>query len=126
MRDLPDRPSLEYYRREAKELLRAHRGGDEAARDRVAGMLGVRGRFLLADAQLVLAREHGFRSWSDLRRAVGTSRLDVLQLLERGEVVVDSGPAGGRRLTSSGPSPARTCLASSLSSPTPAGRCTRR
>ena len=29
MRDLPERPSLEHYRREAKELVRAFRAGDE-------------------------------------------------------------------------------------------------
>jgi hypothetical protein len=89
MRDLPERPSLEHYRREAKELVRAHRAGDEAVRERAAAV-GGRDRFLLADAQLVLAREHGFPSWTAFRRAVDAP-LDALEQVERGEVVVDSG-----------------------------------
>jgi hypothetical protein len=90
VRDLADRPSLEHYRREAKELVRAFRAGDEAARERVAAVVG-RERFLLADAQLVVAREHGCRSWAELRRRIETSPLDELAALERGEVIVDSG-----------------------------------
>jgi hypothetical protein len=50
-----------------------------------------RERFLLADAQLVLAREHGCRSWAEFRRRIATSPLDELAGLERGEAVVDSG-----------------------------------
>ena len=92
MRDLPERPSLEYYRREAKDLVRAFRAGDEAVRARAAAV-GGRDRFLLADAQLVLAREHGCRSWAEFRQRIGASPLDALAALERGEVVVDSGLA---------------------------------
>jgi hypothetical protein len=90
MRDLPERPSLEYYRREAKDLVRAFRAGDEAVRARAAAV-GGRDRFLLADAQLVLAREHGCSSWAELRRRIEASPLDELAGLERGEAVVDSG-----------------------------------
>ena len=90
MRDLPERPSLEHYRREAKELVRSHREGDEHAHRRAAAVTG-RDRFLLADAQLV--REHGFPSWAALRRAVEATPLDALEQVERGEVVVDSGLA---------------------------------
>ncbi|HEY7795778.1 MAG TPA: hypothetical protein VIA10_17365 [Gaiellaceae bacterium] len=95
MRDLPERPSLEHYRREAKELVRAHRAGDAAALARAAATGARADRFLLADAQLVLAREHGFRSWPELRRAIEESPLDVLAGQERGETVVDSGLAYG-------------------------------
>lgn len=91
MRELPDRPSLEYYRREAKRLVRAFRAGDEAARERAARVLGERGRFVLSDAQFVLAREHGLPSWADFRRTLESSPLDALAEGERGEVVVDSG-----------------------------------
>jgi hypothetical protein len=92
MRDLPERPSLEHYRREAKELVRAFRAGDEDVRERAAAV-GGRDRFLLADAQLVLAREHGFPSWAAFRRAIEDSPMDGLDRVERGEVVVDSGLA---------------------------------
>ena len=92
MRDLPDRPSFAHYRRQAKELVRAHREGDEAVRERAAAV-GARDRFLLADAQFVLAREHGCRSWPEFRQRIEASPLDELAALERGEVVVDSGLA---------------------------------
>jgi hypothetical protein len=94
MRDLPERPSLEHYRREAKELVRSHRAGDDDVRRRAAAV-ATRERFLLADAQLVLAREHGFPSWAAFRRALEESPLDELARLERGEIVVDSGLAYG-------------------------------
>lgn len=92
MRDLPERPSLEHYRREAKALVCSHREGDEDVRRRAAAVTG-RDRFQLADAQLVLAREHGFPSWAAFRRAIEESPLDGLERVERGEVVVDSGLA---------------------------------
>ena len=91
MRELPERPSIDHYRGEAKALVRAHRARDEAARARAAAVLGERTRFQLADAQFVLAREHGFRSWRDFRSAIESSPLAALAALERGEVVVDSG-----------------------------------
>ncbi len=67
--ELPAHPDLEYYRKQAKQLLRSYEAGDAAARDRVAEVLGDRaaGRFLLSDAQFVLAQEHGFRTWPDFR-----------------------------------------------------------
>lgn len=95
MRELPDRPDLDHYRREAKELVRAYARGDTAVRERARAVLGERGRFLLADAQHVLAREHGHRTWADLRRAIEASPLEELARQERGEVVVDSGLAYG-------------------------------
>jgi len=61
---------LEAYRREAKRLVRAHRAGDEAVLARAAGLLGARERFLLSDAQHLLARESGYRTWAELRRAL--------------------------------------------------------
>jgi ankyrin repeat protein len=53
--------NLEQLRKQAKELVRAARGGDLRALDRI-GDLPVR----LASAQLVIAREHGFSGWSEL------------------------------------------------------------
>src|SRR5262245_60964033 len=67
--ELPAQPSLEYYRKQAKHLHRAYATGDAAAEARVADMLGDRAaeRFLLSDAQFVLAQEHGFRTWAEFR-----------------------------------------------------------
>ncbi|MET9018369.1 ankyrin repeat domain-containing protein [Actinopolymorpha sp. NPDC004070] len=69
---LPPRPSLEQYRKQAKELLRAYRAGDPDAIDRVnrelpagggSGRPRDRSGPTLTDAQFVIAREHGFASW---------------------------------------------------------------
>jgi ankyrin repeat protein len=76
-RTLPQRPDLDQYRKQAKDLLRAHRAGDEATMARIKGHhpklrhaqpAAVReAAFALADAQLVLARELGFPSWARLK-----------------------------------------------------------
>ena len=69
---LPRSPSLEQLRRRAKELLRALRAGDAEAEARLAasGHSQPAGAARLADAQLVIAREHGFASWPRLRAYV--------------------------------------------------------
>ena len=74
--ELPAHPDLEYYRKQAKHLLRSYEAGDAAARDRVAEVLGDRaaGRFLLSDAQFVLAQEHGFRTWAEFRADIQSQR----------------------------------------------------
>ena len=74
--ELPAHPDLEYYRKQAKHLLRSYEAGDKAARDRAAGVLGDRAaeRFLLSDAQFVLAQEHGFRTWAEFRADIQRQR----------------------------------------------------
>jgi ankyrin repeat protein len=70
---LPARPSLEQLRKQAKDLLRAVRAGDADAAARVSAIIPRNGStddFALADAQFVLAREHGFQSWSALGQHV--------------------------------------------------------
>jgi ankyrin repeat protein len=68
---LPAAPSLEQLRKQAKELARAYRGGDEPAVARVAAHHSHPADPLkLSDAQLVIAREHGFPSWPRLRAYV--------------------------------------------------------
>jgi Ankyrin repeats (many copies) len=66
---LPAQPNLEYYRKQAKHLQHTYETGDAAAEARVADVLGDRAadRFLLSDAQFVLAQEHGFRTWAEFR-----------------------------------------------------------
>jgi hypothetical protein len=91
MPELPERPNLQHYRREAKVLLRAYGAGDESARARAAAVLGERERFQLSDAQFVLAREHHFSSWPELRRAIEASPLAELDRIDRGELLVESG-----------------------------------
>jgi ankyrin repeat protein len=74
---LPARPSLEQLRKQAKDLLHLARAGDvgvaqriRAALPRFADPARSLSALTLADAQFVLAREHGFRNWSDLARHI--------------------------------------------------------
>lgn len=71
-RTLSDRPHLDQLRRQAKELLDAFRAGDaEAAKEVHAHYRQAdRATFALHDAQLVLARAHGFDSWPKLKAFV--------------------------------------------------------
>jgi ankyrin repeat protein len=67
-RVLPERPSLEQLRKQAKDMLRDARRGDATALARIT----VHGRGVasahigLADAQFAIAREFGFPSWPKL------------------------------------------------------------
>ena len=58
-RDLPARPNLEYLKNEAKDCLGDLRRADPRAQ--------------LADAQHALARDYGFASWPELKRARGVA-----------------------------------------------------
>ncbi|MGA8101635.1 MAG: hypothetical protein WB869_05750, partial [Candidatus Acidiferrales bacterium] len=72
-RELPARPNLEQYKKQAKELVRSHELGVPDALERVGRhhprlhklpMADIRrASFSLSDAQLVIAREHRFESW---------------------------------------------------------------
>ncbi len=74
---LPDRPQFDHLRQQAKTLQRAVRRGDAAAIRRVqdcypGGLPADPGEFPLAEAQLVVAREYGFASWTRLKRYLET------------------------------------------------------
>lgn len=93
-RTLPDRPNLEQYKKQAKDLLRETAEGNpqEWGTPGGQGSLAI-GRILsnhprlknatpeqlraisLADAQLVVAREHGFESWPKFARHIETLRI---------------------------------------------------
>jgi hypothetical protein len=63
-RQLPEKPNLEYLKKQAKELLRAMRQGK------------------LADAQHTLANEYGFATWAKLKshvEALGLSPAETLR-----------------------------------------------
>ncbi len=74
--ELPAHLNLEYYRKQAKHLQHSYETGDAVDRARVADVLGDRAaeRFLLSDAQFVLAQEHGFRTWAEFRAHVQSQR----------------------------------------------------
>jgi len=64
LRPLPARPNLEQYKKQAKELVKAHRAGTEEATYRATRFLErAQKQLALTDAQFVIAREHGFASW---------------------------------------------------------------
>ena len=74
---LPDRPSVEHLKKQAKQLVSAIGRGDEDARARVQEFLPRAAAeatdIALADAQTVIAREYGFESWRRLRGYVDAS-----------------------------------------------------
>ncbi len=65
-RQLPLHPSLEQYKKQAKELLERCKSGDAEAQRRVKKAATYR----LADAQFAIAREHGFASWPEFARHI--------------------------------------------------------
>jgi hypothetical protein len=75
MPGLPSRPDLGQLRRQARELLRAAGAGEPAA---IARIHVVSPQLTLSAAQLALAREYGFRSWSALRAEAKIRRLAAL------------------------------------------------
>lgn len=71
-RVLPKHPDLDQLKRQAKELLDAVRASEPDALSEVAARYpgADRQKFALHDAQLVLARAHGFHSWPRLKAYV--------------------------------------------------------
>jgi hypothetical protein len=108
--ELPAHPDLEYYRKQAKHLLRSYEAGDAAARDRAAQadflLTGLRRgdpdalarlrahvpRYAAAtdasaaelrDARLVIAREVGFGTWRELVAGAEKAQRDEAERQER-------------------------------------------
>jgi hypothetical protein len=101
---LPDRPNLSQYKKQAKELVKALRSADADALARVTAHHPRFGAvtesdarltsFVLADAQLVIAREHGSESWPKFvheieKRSGADSPARVWKLAERAVIAGD-------------------------------------
>ena len=73
-RALPERPSLEQLRKQAKDLLRDARSGQATALARLSAARrgGAGERIRLSEAQLAVARDLGFASWPKLVHHVET------------------------------------------------------
>jgi Lon protease-like protein len=81
-RDLPPRPHIDHLKKQAKDLLEAHKRGDPSAlariRESVPAFAGhsdsdiAQAAFALHDAQSAIAREYGFASWRQLRTEVAS------------------------------------------------------
>ena len=67
-RPLPERPSLEHLRKQAKDLLRDARAGEASALARLGAVerSAHAGRVTLARSQLAIAHRYGFQSWPAL------------------------------------------------------------
>ena len=79
-KQLPTHPSLEHLKSQAKQLLKAHKGGTLDALQRIRAFFPKltdatdveiqNAAFGLQDAHLVIAREYGFASWTLLKEEV--------------------------------------------------------
>src|SRR5271156_5726898 len=84
-KQLPARPNLEQYKKQAKDLLHSHRTAAPEALERIkrhhptlhklSPTEIASAHFTLADAQLILAREHSFESWPKFAAHLETQRL---------------------------------------------------
>ncbi len=83
MSDSTPRLSLEQLRKQAKELLQLIRTGDRSATDRLLKYKPNVSEAILADAQFVLAREHGFDSWPKLVHHIHASQAPNLEQHEK-------------------------------------------
>lgn len=92
-RTLPARPDLEQQKKLAKELLAAFRRGDAEARARIRTDLPDKQAIALADAQYVLAREYGFKSWLALKEHIEALTAEKRPPLERFKKAVRDGDA---------------------------------
>jgi ankyrin repeat protein len=89
---LPARPDLEQLRKQAKELLKSHKSGNPEAfrrfREQHPDFSNASDSKLqsvpvsLADAQLVVAREYGFASWTKLKEQVESILLETVSPME--------------------------------------------
>jgi hypothetical protein len=118
VKPLPQGANLDHLKNQAKDLLREHRAGDSQAAQRIrefhpqfrnATDLAIFDtRLRLSDAQLTIARERGFSSWSKLKNRVEKpTRADNLSLphheriedaaFRRAVDLLDSGDVDGLR-----------------------------
>jgi ankyrin repeat protein len=100
---LPDRPNLEQLKKQAKTLLHAAHAGDPAALERFGRLPAFAGKsatdlhalgLALHDAQSVIAREHGFDSWNELREEVEARTLSFDAALDEFLRCATGGAAG--------------------------------
>jgi ankyrin repeat protein len=75
-KQLPARANIDQLKRQAKDLIAELRAGSAEATERVKRVLP-QSRGILAEAQLVVAREYGFDSWNKLRQ-----RVDAIDLAD--------------------------------------------
>src|SRR5215470_5077736 len=82
-RELPARPNLDQYRKQAKDLLKSWKADDPQTTQK------------LADAQFTIAREHGFATWKQFtaeidRRTGGAEKAAIWKAAETAVVAADA------------------------------------
>jgi hypothetical protein len=102
---LPPRPSLEQYKKQAKDLVHAHKSGDPDALRRIGQHHPRLSKLpdaalrtapcVLADAQVVIAREHGFDSWPKFAKHIehlisGSAPASVWKAAARAVIAADA------------------------------------
>jgi hypothetical protein len=107
VQQLPPSPDLSHLGKQAKTLLRSARAGDSAALQRFSDTLPAARAVDLAtlasrelklhDAQSVVAREYGFKSWPELGRYVELARATGARRIESWLRAVYDGGARERR-----------------------------
>ncbi len=88
---LPRHPSIEFYHKQAKQLLKDYRNGDARVSQRLLASLPELGnltekgtlaaRLSLKGMLQMLAREHGFSTWADMKSEIVRKRIIVLPAL---------------------------------------------
>ncbi len=90
-KSLPSRPNLEQLKTQAKDLHKQFRSGQPEAVARVKELLPDRAGhsangnampFRRHEAQLAIAREYGFASWTQLKERVETTLMENVEPLE--------------------------------------------
>lgn len=118
VRQLPSRPNLDHLKQQAKDLIKAHAARTHAAAQLIrefhpqfrgaADATIFAAQFKLSDAQLTVAREHGFQSWTRLKRRIEkpapADRLDLPHheriedpVFRRAVDLIDTGDEAGLR-----------------------------
>ncbi len=69
-KELPAHPSLDQYKKQAKDLLKSCKAGDAGAIRRVERCKLKPEELALAGAQFVIAREHAFESWPKFKKHI--------------------------------------------------------
>ena len=112
MADLPAKPSLDHLRRQARDLLRAAQAGDTKAAGRIRAVSDV---LTLANAQLAVAREYGFASWTRLRDEVAARTAGLARQAEAFcEASIRDGTGRAARMLAATPELARYSFATAV------------
>src|ERR1041384_58521 len=97
---LPDRPNLEHLKKQAKSLLSSARAQEPEALQRFRILPAPPTTDLaLHDAQSVIAREYGFKSWNELREPIEERTLSFAAAVDEFvRCATGSAPARAMRL----------------------------